>query len=195
MKNKYVTKPVLVEAIQFDGTNIEEIKEFAGDKVITECWNRETSYYIAIRTLEGVMEALAGDYIIKGIKGEIYPCKPDIFEKTYEKVEEDPPEYPQYIKSFDDFDSSFGSYYNSYHKTFHFANHSSFTIFVAEPYGNGIYYVHMEDDGNPESIIQIGSTEEKEEVFKMINKFVYHFCAIEHTTIKHTPSVIKMMSL
>jgi len=43
-----------------------------------------------IKTLEGIMKANAGDYIIQGVKGEIYPCKPDIFEMTYEKVEETP---------------------------------------------------------------------------------------------------------
>lgn len=42
-----------------------------------------------IETLEGVMHAEPGDYIIKGVNGEFYPCKPDIFEKTYERVEED----------------------------------------------------------------------------------------------------------
>ena len=42
-----------------------------------------------IKTLEGVMEAKVGDYVIKGINGEFYPCKPDIFEKTYEKIEDD----------------------------------------------------------------------------------------------------------
>ena len=70
---KYRKKPVVIEAIQFTGDNCEEIKEFGA--------------YIVIKTLEGKMIALPGDWIIKGVKGEFYPCKPDIFEKTYELVE------------------------------------------------------------------------------------------------------------
>ncbi|MCM3704056.1 hypothetical protein M3216_32435, partial [Paenibacillus macerans] len=49
----------------------------------------ERGTFMQIKTLEGVMQANSGDYIIKGVQGEIYPCKPDIFEATYEKVEED----------------------------------------------------------------------------------------------------------
>lgn len=87
---KYRKKPVVVEAIQYQFYNKEEIDEFVG-KQLGE-YIREISYntfdtYIIIPTLEGNMEASIGDYIIKGVNGEFYPCKPDIFEKTYERVE------------------------------------------------------------------------------------------------------------
>jgi len=81
---KYRKKPVVIEAVQFNGRNSGDIHEFCGDKV------REPvcKDYLEIETLEGIHIASPGDYIIKGIKGEFYPCKPDIFEMTYEKVEE-----------------------------------------------------------------------------------------------------------
>lgn len=81
--NKYVKKPVVIEAIQVSNAfpNFEEIEEFVGGDL--EFRNGE----IIIATLEGAMTASPGDYIIKGIKGEFYPCKPDIFELTYEKLE------------------------------------------------------------------------------------------------------------
>ena len=76
-------KPVVIEAVQWIGNNLSEIQRFyrpneilIGDKIV-------------IRTLEGTMTADKGDWILKGIKGEYYPCKPDIFAETYEKVEED----------------------------------------------------------------------------------------------------------
>lgn len=81
MNNKYRKKPVTIEAIQWLGTNLSEIDDFIG-KSIT---NKGTT--LIIHTLEGDMEASIGDYIIKGVKGEFYPCKPDIFLATYEKVE------------------------------------------------------------------------------------------------------------
>lgn len=81
--NKYRKKPVIIEAIQFNGLNINEILQFSGQhwKVIDG--------KIRIPTLEGNMFAQECDYIIKGIKGEFYPCKPDIFEATYEMVEDE----------------------------------------------------------------------------------------------------------
>ncbi len=75
---KFRKKPVVIEAIQWTG-NIDECKKFMG--VI--CVKGD---YILIPTLEGQMTASPGDYIIKGVQGEFYPCKPDIFEATYEKV-------------------------------------------------------------------------------------------------------------
>lgn len=81
MINKYVKKPVVVEAIKYDGANKVEIQEFM-DRYLDD-----TQYgQLKIETLEGIMLANIGDYIIKGVSGEFYPCKPDIFEKTYEKV-------------------------------------------------------------------------------------------------------------
>mgnify|MGYP001335053347 FL=1 len=81
---KYRKKPVVIEAVQFNGRNSADIHEFCGDKV-REPVGKD---YLEIETLEGIHIASPGDYIIKGIKGEFYPCKPDIFEMTYEKVEE-----------------------------------------------------------------------------------------------------------
>lgn len=84
---KYRKKPVVIEAIQYDGTerSYKEIKFFqAGIKYL----GAEGHYFLIIPTLEGDMRAEAGDYIIKGIKNEVYPCKPDIFKATYEPVSE-----------------------------------------------------------------------------------------------------------
>lgn len=74
--------PIVIEAVQWTGENYEEIKQFAGESFI--CWHYNHDS-ISIQTLEGVMSASKGDWIIKGIKNEFYPCKPDVFEKTYEK--------------------------------------------------------------------------------------------------------------
>ena len=79
----YVKKPVKIEACQWTGDNVEEIKKFVNP--IAEYL--EDVQAILIHTLEGDMTAEINDYIIKGIKGEFYPCKPDIFEETYNIVE------------------------------------------------------------------------------------------------------------
>lgn len=80
MIKKYRKKPVEVEAVQWTGFNIKEIANFTeGNMAINE------DNQLCIFTLEGVHLASVGDYIVKGIKGEFYPCKPDIFEKTYEE--------------------------------------------------------------------------------------------------------------
>lgn len=80
---KYRKKPVVVDAVQFN--NSADIHEFCGDFV------REPvgEDYLEIKTLEGIMRASKGDYIIKGVNGEFYPCKPDIFEKTYELADKE----------------------------------------------------------------------------------------------------------
>lgn len=86
----YVKKPVRVEAIRWTGLNLKDIINFTGLHKSAEKWSWDE--YVAvveneglkIFTLEGVMHAEIGDWIIKGIKGEFYPCKPDIFEATYE---------------------------------------------------------------------------------------------------------------
>lgn len=86
---KYRKKPVVIEAIQWDGTNYEEICEFVNASLqrdARELYKGEASNLL-IQTLEGTMEARIYDYIIKGVKGEFYPCKPDIFAETYELVE------------------------------------------------------------------------------------------------------------
>lgn len=83
MVKKYVKKPVEVEAIQWTGMNFKEIKKFGGDYVGL------FANQPIISTLEGDMIVSVGDYVIKGAKGEFYPCKPDIFELTYEEVKDD----------------------------------------------------------------------------------------------------------
>lgn len=78
-------KRVFVEAIQYtDPESVKEIIKMKGDGLGIN--NSEDGLYIT--TLEGVMKADKGDWIIRGVKGEIYPCKPDIFELTYEQVYE-----------------------------------------------------------------------------------------------------------
>ena len=81
---KYRKKPVVVEAIVWDGKNYREISDFA--KSLKDTLVDPIAKKVYITTLEGTMTADIGDYIIKGIKGEFYPCKPDIFEKTYELI-------------------------------------------------------------------------------------------------------------
>lgn len=78
---KYRKKPVVVEALLWDGTNKQEVFDFAAGAVATTDGDK-----IKIITLEGGIYSSPGDYIIKGVKGEFYPCQPDIFEFTYEQV-------------------------------------------------------------------------------------------------------------
>lgn len=83
---KYQKKPVVIDAIQFTGKNHDEIVDFVKPVQLSigERFGEVSS--LVIPTAEGKMEARQFDWIIKGIKGEFYPCKPDIFEATYEKV-------------------------------------------------------------------------------------------------------------
>nr|DAY16852.1 MAG TPA: PGDYG protein [Caudoviricetes sp.] len=85
---KYRKKPVVIDAWQLTKENIE-----AGipDWIDTEQVSifGEANAFVEIHTLEGTMQANYGDYIIKGVQGEFYPCKPDIFEQTYEEVEDE----------------------------------------------------------------------------------------------------------
>jgi hypothetical protein len=80
---KYRKKPVVIDAIKFTGLNHDEIADFCSPTIIKV----GGGFTLLIPTLEGEMTANKGDYIIRGIKGEFYPCKPDIFEATYEKEE------------------------------------------------------------------------------------------------------------
>ena len=77
---KFRKKPVTIEAIQFINGNFSDLEDFVGGDA--EFRNGE----LVIATLEGAMRASPGDWIIKGVKGEFYPCKPDIFAATYEEV-------------------------------------------------------------------------------------------------------------
>ena len=83
---KFRKLPVEIEAIQWTGFNIKEIDELAKGSV-RRIRFADNMKHLQIETLEGTMTAIEGTWIIKGVKGEIYPCKPDIFEQTYELVE------------------------------------------------------------------------------------------------------------
>ena len=89
---RYRKKPVVIEAVRYDGTPecLIAIQNMGMDPV-HESWEHtdplEQKPKIIIGTLEGTMWASIGDWIIKGVNGEFYPCKPDIFEKTYEPVD------------------------------------------------------------------------------------------------------------
>lgn len=86
---KYRKKPVVVEAFRFGFDPIPKwFFEREQAKGVSYAFDCRRNSRILIYTLEGDMTANKGDYIIKGVKGEIYPCKADIFEATYEKVEE-----------------------------------------------------------------------------------------------------------
>lgn len=94
---KFRKKPVVIEAVQFDGRNGTEIMLFVGKRLNHSAppdgMEKEAeaipldAYRIEIPTLEGTMTATKMDWIIKGVNGEFYPCKPDIFEKTYEPAD------------------------------------------------------------------------------------------------------------
>jgi len=81
---KYRKKPVIIEAVRLTDRIID------AEQPSSDHWPGVTFYpierYALIRTLEGTMRADIGDWIIKGIKGELYPCKPDIFEATYDPI-------------------------------------------------------------------------------------------------------------
>ncbi|VVC75965.1 hypothetical protein AQUSIP_12660 [Aquicella siphonis] len=79
MINKYRKKPVIIEAMQFTGN-------VAPFEVFVSCGRYSDDGTFYIKTAEGEMHVSLNDYVIKGIKGEFYPCKPDIFEMTYEKI-------------------------------------------------------------------------------------------------------------
>lgn len=90
---KYRKKPIVIEAFKWTGGEdqtedpiwcIDAIKR--GDVFFEQVSHPDFKVMMRIKTLEGVMEARPGDYIIQGIKGEIYPCKPDIFEASYEEL-------------------------------------------------------------------------------------------------------------
>jgi hypothetical protein len=79
----YKKKPVVIQALQWDGKNQFEVMSFCKTCYFTSHGTVKDLY---IDTLEGDMLVKSGDYIIKGVKGEFYPCKPEIFEMTYETV-------------------------------------------------------------------------------------------------------------
>jgi hypothetical protein len=90
----YRKKPVEIEAIQLLANNFDQVETFIGLQPYTHRHYTNEQRFLArtdpeglhVKTLEGLMLARVGDYVIKGVNGEFYPCKPDIFEKTYDFV-------------------------------------------------------------------------------------------------------------
>lgn len=96
---KYRKKPVVIEAFQYDG----DLKGSGGSYYVPDwavkAFEKGVLFYksplspclppceLCVKTLEGEMHISVGDYVIRGVNGELYPCKPDIFEKTYEQIE------------------------------------------------------------------------------------------------------------
>lgn len=81
---QYRKKPVVIDAMEFDGSDVSAVAVAAwcgGTAIATDL-----AWCVEIATLEGVMTASPGDIVIRGVHGEFYPCKPDIFEATYEPV-------------------------------------------------------------------------------------------------------------
>lgn len=93
---KFTKKPVTIEAIQYTGDNLIDVISFTGIHPNFDKWFASMEDYVnhvrndgnvfKIFTLEGTMSAIPGDWIIKGVKGEFYPCKPDIFVATYDEA-------------------------------------------------------------------------------------------------------------
>ena len=77
---KYQKKQLIIEAVQFTGDNLAEISDFAGARLGIH------NNALRVHTLEGSMIVSKGDWIIKGIKGEFYPCKNDIFVASYDPI-------------------------------------------------------------------------------------------------------------
>ena len=87
----YRKKPVVIEAVQFDRTNGTIVAKWCGGRWMSEVKPSDptdVAEWVAIPTLEGTMRAEIGDWIIRGVAGEFYPCKPDIFDATYEVAED-----------------------------------------------------------------------------------------------------------
>ena len=82
---KYRKKPVVIDAMLYDGTNANAIREWSSGRAL-QCTTYDKR--VTIHTLEGDMFGNVGDYIIKGVANEFYPCKAEIFHATYEKVDE-----------------------------------------------------------------------------------------------------------
>lgn len=87
---RFRKKPVIIEAFQFDGDLMNSKGHYYVPDWAVKAWQEGIMYYqgaeLYIKTLEGDHHVSVGDYVICGVKGELYPCKPDIFEATYERV-------------------------------------------------------------------------------------------------------------
>lgn len=84
MVEQFVKKPIVVEAVQWTGRNEDEVMKFVG----SHCFliDKVNTKELIINTLEGDHHASVNDWIVKGVKGEFYPVKPDIMEQTYSRV-------------------------------------------------------------------------------------------------------------
>lgn len=94
---RYKKKPIVVDAFQYNGDLIGSSGKYYVPDWAVEAFSNEDMFYsktvdspseLFIKTLEGNMRCNVGDYVIKGVNGEFYPCKPDIFEQTYDEVKE-----------------------------------------------------------------------------------------------------------
>jgi len=91
--SKYRKKPVVIEAMRWSGTNLRELIDFTGLHPSANKWTWEEYEAVVAKdgfkifTLEGAHHVTEGDYIIKGVKGEFYACKPDIFLMTYDRAD------------------------------------------------------------------------------------------------------------
>lgn len=95
--SKYVKKPVVIEAFKYDGDLKSKDGKYYVPNWAVAALENGTMFFsssdnspceLYIKTLEGVHHVSIGDYIIKGVKEELYPCKPDIFNETYQEVEQ-----------------------------------------------------------------------------------------------------------
>ena len=86
MIQKFIKKPIPIEAVQWTGNNIYEIRHFSNGNA-----NENSDGYLTVKTLEGTFKSpnKTGDFLIKGIKGEFYICEKSIFEDTYMEYDED----------------------------------------------------------------------------------------------------------
>lgn len=87
MFKKYRTKPCEIMAMQWTGDNFEDIRWFTKGNAYMERMYGTMKEELVIVTLEGHMIASIGDFIIEGLRGEFYPCKPDVFHKKYEEIQ------------------------------------------------------------------------------------------------------------
>lgn len=86
---KFRKRPVVIEAMQLTAENLSEVCEWVGGEAdVMTPYTEPAPQWLLIPTLEGNMKGSIGDWIIQGVHGEFYPCKPEIFEATYEPVEE-----------------------------------------------------------------------------------------------------------
>ena len=89
MVGTYIKKPIPVQAVQWTGWNLQECKDFAGQHLDVQYPTLDDSVIILVLdTYEGNMVVSMGDFIIRGVEGEFYPCKPGVFAKTYIEVDE-----------------------------------------------------------------------------------------------------------